>query len=151
MNGMPVGVLNMNRNGKIFTTSIPLYNIHQDEAKNLVDYVFTEYFDETSTALQDPQAAPSPGIRIHANYPNPFRGLTSFRVDSKDQRQELSVGIYNLRGQQVRQLYAGPGAKSRVFEWDGSDASGAQVASGVYIIRVSQGSSSALRKMLLLR
>lgn len=151
MNGMPVAVLNMNRNGKVFTTSIPLYNIHQNEAKSLVDYVFTEYFDETSTALQDPQAVPSPGIRIHANYPNPFRGLTSFRVDSKDQRQKLSVGIYNLRGQQVRQLYAGPGAKSRVFDWDGSDASGAQVASGVYIIRVSQGSSSALRKMLLLR
>ena len=46
--------------------------------------------------------------------------------------------LYNLRGERVRVLADGPfPAGENRLVWDGTDAHGVQVASGVYLVRVS--------------
>lgn len=149
MNNMPIGVLNLNQSGKVCVVSFPLYNLYRDDAQDLVEYVMSEYFNETITAVDDPLDAP-PALRILANYPNPFSGRTSFRVESISGTAPLRVEIYNLRGQLVRTLFAGSSPKSRLFEWDGRDGLQNLVAHGVYFVKASQGGAAVTRRMLLL-
>ncbi len=150
MNGMPVGVLNMNNSGKVCVVSFPLYNMYQDDAQDLVEYVLTEYFNEETTDGHDHGWEHVPAISIWANCPNPFSGSTSFRIELKNVSQPLDVGIYNLRGQRIKTVERAAGAKSRLYNWDGTNDAGEAVADGVYFIRASQKSEIALRRMVLL-
>ncbi|MCB5246600.1 MAG: M20/M25/M40 family metallo-hydrolase [Candidatus Cloacimonetes bacterium] len=151
MNGMPVGVLNLNQSGKVCVVSFPLYNIYQNDARNLVDYVFSEYFNESFSSADDPGLVPGPGISLTPNHPNPFRGETSFRVELKNNAQPLRVEIYNLRGQLVKTLFAGNSPKSVVHRWDGLDEKGTPASSGIYILRASQAGISAQRRIALIK
>ncbi|MBW6513688.1 MAG: M20/M25/M40 family metallo-hydrolase [Candidatus Syntrophosphaera sp.] len=151
MNNMPIGVLNLNNNGKVLTVSFPLYNLYEDQARALVDYVFTEYFNESFSSADDPSAWNITPISVSANHPNPFSGKTSFRVELKNNALPLEVGIYNLRGQLVKTVFSGNSPKSRVLEWDGLDNGGSSVASGIYYIRATQGGKSVQQRIALIR
>lgn len=151
MAGMPVGVLNLNQSGKVCVVSFPLYNIYQDDARNLIDYVLTEYFGETFSPAEDPGLVPAGGISISTNHPNPFKGETSFRLELKNNTRPVLVEIYNLRGQKVRSLFSGNSSKSVVHSWDGLDDFGSAVSSGIYIIRASQDGVAAQRRIALVK
>ena len=61
----------------------------------------------------------------------------------------MRLVVYNILGQRVRVLVdaaKGPGVHS--VQWDGRDASGRQVATGLYIYRIEAGASAQVRKML---
>ncbi len=73
--------------------------------------------------------------RLFAASPNPFRGVTSLRLDLA-QATRASVAVFDLAGRQVATLRDGTLAAGRqTVSWDGRDASGAAVGSGVYVIR----------------
>lgn len=85
------------------------------------------------------------------NYPNPFNPTTRIAFDLPEQSLAKLV-VYNLLGQQVnvltnRHLNAG----HHVLDWNGLDASGNIVASGVYFYELRAGDFVAKKKMLLLR
>ena len=83
------------------------------------------------------------------NAPNPFNPSTQITY-SLSQDRAVSLVVYNLMGQSVRVLVDGfqsPG--SHRVEWDGRDASGRQVAAGIYFYRLQAGSFAAVRKMIL--
>jgi hypothetical protein len=70
------------------------------------------------------------------NYPNPFNPATTIRYDLAATGHVL-LRVYNLLGQEVRTVVdetQTAGRKSAV--WDGRDASGASVASGIYLYRM---------------
>lgn len=150
MNDLPVGVLNLDYPGKVLTLSFPLYSLYEAHAEALVRYVFTQYFGEAYTSADDPAAPPAAAVTLSANHPNPFAGNTSFRVEGKDSTP-LRVEIFNLRGQLVKTLFNGPAAKSLLLNWNGEDSRGEPVASGVFLLRASQGGTSVTRRMLLIR
>lgn len=101
---------------------------------------------ETYTANSDLVQGPVPELRIRA-YPVPFAGELSILAESKSSAP-LWVGIYNQRGQLVRELSGLPGAN---LSWDGRDKSGKACSSGIYFLRASQGSSTANAKIVRLR
>ena len=85
-------------------------------------------------------------------------------MDQKDNDPETLIGyslskasdvhlvIYNLLGQQVRVLVNELQAAGRYsIRWDGRDAAGRQVTSGVYLYRLVAGDQVALKKMLLVK
>lgn len=85
------------------------------------------------------------------NYPNPFNPTTRIAFDLPEQSLAKLV-VYNLLGQQVnvltnRHMNAG----HHVLDWNGLDASGNSVASGVYFYELRAGDFVAKKKMLLLR
>ncbi len=147
MNGLPVGVLNLNQSGKVCVVSFPLYNVYPEDAQDLVDYVLTQYFGETISGADDPGLAPGAGISLTPNYPNPFKGETSFRLELKNNAQPVRVEVFNLRGQLVKTLFAGNSPKSVVQRWDGLDEAGNAASSGIYIIRASQEGTSVQRRI----
>ena len=76
-------------------------------------------------------------------YPNPFNPETTIRLtvpDGAAARQRVTVTIFNLLGQPVRQMAAErmePGEHHLV--WDGRDDRGNTLASGVYYLRMVAG------------
>jgi hypothetical protein len=91
-------------------------------------------------------------FQLHANYPNPFNPSTTLEFTIGDRPLVARVVIYNLLGQEIRELANSaftPGRHSLV--WDGRNSRGAQVATGVYFYRLESGEQSVTRKMLLLK
>jgi hypothetical protein len=84
------------------------------------------------------------------NYPNPFNPATTIGL-ALPVASDYSVAIYNVAGQLIRTYsgYANAGVVSIV--WDGKDASGSQVASGMYFYKAQANSFSATKKMLLMK
>ena len=89
-----------------------------------------------------------------ANYPNPFNPETWIPYQlSKD--ADVTLTIYAVNGQIVRRLALGhhPAgmyhSRSRAAYWDGKNAFGEPVASGVYFYTLTAGDFTATRKMLI--
>lgn len=88
--------------------------------------------------------------RLHPNHPNPFNPGTLIQYEIP-KTSEVVVKIYNFVGQEVQTLVNGvkePGIYQT--RWDGRDAQGRPVPSGVYLYRLHAGSFVATRKMILL-
>ncbi len=94
---------------------------------------------------------PSAALALHQNRPNPFNPTTtiSFVLPEKTR---VTLAIYDVQGRLVRTLVSetiGEGYQARV--WDGRDANGNQVSSGVYFYRLTAGDKTPTKKMVLLK
>lgn len=84
------------------------------------------------------------------NHPNPFNPSTSIPF-TLSVPGRVRIEIYNVSGQRVTLLDAGDVAAGlHSVMWNGRDARGRAVASGVYFYRL-EGSADAPRKMVLLK
>jgi hypothetical protein len=89
---------------------------------------------------------------LAANYPNPFNSGTIIPFTAATAVPAASLRIYNLQGQLVRTLFAGPiTAGYREVRWDGNDDDGLAVASGAYFYNLTTDKNELKRKLLLLR
>jgi hypothetical protein len=94
-------------------------------------------------------AATATGFALEQNYPNPFNPSTtiSFTLES-DATIELSV--HNTLGQKVATIYHGTAfAGTQQATWNGTDDAGRALPSGVYIYRLSDGTTTLQRAMML--
>ena len=88
------------------------------------------------------------------NYPNPFNPETWIPYQLATPA-DVRISIYAADGKLVRQLDLGHQPvgvyqhRSRAAHWDGKNAQGEPVASGVYFYTLSAGQFSATRKMLI--
>jgi M6 family metalloprotease-like protein len=93
-------------------------------------------------------------IELFQNYPNPFNPTTSIQFIVKGGPSPLhtTLKIYNLRGQLVRTLLneEKPGGNYTLL-WDGRDEGGKAVSSGIYFYKLTAGSSSEIKRMVLLK
>ena len=89
-----------------------------------------------------------------ANYPNPFNPETWIPYQLS-KPAEVTVTIYAANGAVVRMLDLGHrragsyDSRGRAAYWDGRNAAGESVASGVYFYTLSAGDFSATRKMVI--
>lgn len=104
----------------------------------------------TSVKLVEDAGVPS-AFDLEQNYPNPFNPETSITY-SLANTGRVQVTIYNLLGQQVRNLVDATQQAGRYRAlWDGRNNRGEIVPSGVYIYRMETGDFSAVRKMTFLQ
>jgi flagellar hook assembly protein FlgD len=86
---------------------------------------------------------------LRQNYPNPFNPTTTIEI-SLNKDTDISLMIYNIRGEVVKQLASGSYSSGRyLVEWDGRNENGIQVASGIYIYRLQAGAFVVNRKMII--
>lgn len=91
------------------------------------------------------------GLELHQNHPNPFNPTTVISYEL-DRRLDVHMDIYDVQGRLVRRLVDAvrePGLYS--IEWDGKNASGRSVSSGIYFYRLQAGGAVQTRKMVLLK
>ena len=84
-------------------------------------------------------------------YPNPFNPSAniSYRLAKQS---DVSIAIYNNRGQRVRSFDLGTkAAGSWNLTWDGKDQNGSSLSSGVYYIRMQAGPDSFFKKAVLMK
>lgn len=85
------------------------------------------------------------------NYPNPFNPATTIEFELST-AADVKLTIFNNLGERVKILADGrqpPGMSAMV--WDGRDALGNAVSSGVYFYKLQSGSIVQSRKMILIR
>jgi predicted GH43/DUF377 family glycosyl hydrolase len=109
--------------------------------------------DIGSSAARSPvRSVPSStGITL-GNEPNPFNPTTVL-VYSLPEPSEVRVRIYDARGARVRDLFAGSvGAGDHRLIWDGRDAGGRRLPSGVYFFSLEvNGGAAGRHKMTLIK
>ncbi|MDI6808720.1 MAG: FlgD immunoglobulin-like domain containing protein [Candidatus Eisenbacteria bacterium] len=83
--------------------------------------------------------------------PNPFGRSTTVSVSLPSSRA-VRVDVFNVNGDLVKTLFSGqvPVGKHSIV-WDGTGRDGANVPSGIYLVRAASGSESLMRKIVLLR
>jgi hypothetical protein len=123
------------------------------------------------TARADPGFDPSPGFVLEQNYPNPVNPETyiPFRLEESLFRTAdtavVTLRVYNIlrqvvaipealdhpSGRRVRLIdtpYTRPGRV--IAYWDGRDAAGRRVPSGVYYYELVIGETPLVRKMIVI-
>ena len=94
--------------------------------------------------------------QLLANYPNPFNPETWIPYQLSEPA-EVTLHIYTIGGTLVRTLHLGHQSagiyqfRSRAVYWDGKNAVGESVASGIYFYTLIAGDFTATRKMLIMK
>ncbi|MBU0985596.1 MAG: T9SS type A sorting domain-containing protein [candidate division Zixibacteria bacterium] len=90
-------------------------------------------------------------LALSQNYPNPFNMSTAIEFEL-DRRMPVTLTIFNVLGQIVRQWDFGSSALgSYRVDWDGRDDRGSEVASGIYLYRLTTPVTHRTKKMVLLK
>jgi hypothetical protein len=93
----------------------------------------------------------SPIFALYPTWPNPFNSSSNIRY-ALAQDGRVRLDIYDLIGQRIRSLVSEyQTAATYEIGWDGKMESGANAASGVYLVKLSVGPKLMTRKLLLLR
>jgi hypothetical protein len=107
---------------------------------------------EPTPADADDQDTPRPTkFGLTQNHPNPFNSSTSIEF-TLPERSRVRFSVFNMLGRKLVTLIDGvkPAGIHRV-EWDGVNANGEPVATGVYFYRLQAGAYVETRRMLLLK
>ena len=94
--------------------------------------------------------------RLFANYPNPFNPETWIPYQLADS-SDVQIFIYDVRGAVIRHLKLGHQPAGYYIErkhaayWDGRNAMGESVASGIYFYQLQTDNISLLREMVILK
>lgn len=90
-------------------------------------------------------------FHLAQNYPNPFNRETNIRYRLPT-RASLSLNVYNIAGQLVKTLVDQPeDAGDYTVGWDGTDDAQQEVSAGIYLCRLSAGTVSIVKKMVVIR
>jgi hypothetical protein len=88
---------------------------------------------------------------LHANVPNPFNPRTRILFDLARSTPVL-LTVHDVLGRSVQTLASGThAAGTHQVDWDGRNAGGATVSSGVYFYQLVTSETARARRMLLLR
>jgi len=88
---------------------------------------------------------------LKGNYPNPFNPSTTIAFDIAREGQ-VSLDVFNILGQKVKTLANGKySAGSHTVVWNGDDAYGRSVGSGIYFLRMTTNGYEKTQKMMMLK
>jgi len=88
---------------------------------------------------------------LRTNAPNPFSEATTISYQLAE-RQEVTIGVYDLLGRRVETLVDGPReAGVHRTTWQATGSGGQSLASGVYFCRMEAGSYTGTQKLVLVR
>ncbi len=106
---------------------------------------------QSPTAVDDPLEGPPLAFRLDQNHPNPFNPTTTIAFTLPTEGR-ARLAVYDLSGRRVRLLVDEVMPAGRYdAHWNGRDDRGAQVATGLYLYRLSTDEAVHTRKMMLLK
>ena len=128
----------------------------EPDSLNYYEFVFENYVSSDDIEIEFPSS-----YYNLTNYPNPFNPTTEISFESTNLHKESQIEIYNSRGQKLKTISLSLCHPETVEErgetkynvvWDGTNETGKQVPSGVYLYKlVSNEKELAANKMLLLK
>jgi hypothetical protein len=136
------------------TLKISIAMVSADSVQETLDRFLTNirsaidrYHERILTAIGETMSGPVPGMySLSANYPNPFNPFT--RIDyTLPVSGMVNLTVYNILGQKVAELinaFQEPGWKTVSFD-------AGRLPSGVYTYRLTAGSFTDVKKMMVLK
>jgi hypothetical protein len=108
------------------------------------------------TSHHGPWAVTVPAVassdRLDPPRPNPCRGVLTIDYAVSADHPTAAIAVYDVAGRLVRTLRSGPATPGGdVVTWNGTNASGDEVAAGVYFVRAAMGPVRLERKVVMLR
>jgi cytochrome c peroxidase len=137
-------------------TRVGVAQLTDDEIDAVVAFLETLTDGEPLHGMRDPgrprqeeSVAGTPAaIRIS---PNPFNPATRIEFTVQD-GATVRLAVYDVTGRLVRSLVdSAVPAGVHAATWDGTDARGARVASGIYFVRLDTNERTVIRKAVLTR
>lgn len=103
------------------------------------------------TSIEAVGAAPH-HFELFGNFPNPFNPFTTIRYSVPAGGGHVKIAVYDVRGRLVNTLVdAVQTAGVKTVLWDGRNAGGRDVASGLYFCRMTGADYAHTHKMVLIR
>jgi hypothetical protein len=89
---------------------------------------------------------------LSQNYPNPFNPTTQIRY-TLPKAAQITLTIYNALGQEIVKLVDNQNHEAGTYTaaWNGRDASGALLTSGVYFYQLKTGNAVITQKMVMVK
>lgn len=110
----------------------------------------TDGGEDTASTDGDPTSSEA-GLRTTIVYPNPFESTAHIRYQIT-RPGPIEVSILDVVGRRIRTLIrAQQAAGKHIAQWDGTDALGRVLESGVYSYRIVTGESVESGSLLLVR
>jgi len=148
------------RNPSGATAAVPTFGIGTDGNLSdwrevtdiaLADTLWVYWQGWGFTGVKEVASALPASYSLSQNYPNPFNPSTRINVDIA-KTGIVTLIVYNLIGQEIVRLMDGDfNAGKYEITWNGKDAWGRIVASGMYMYRFEADNYSATRKMLMIK
>ena len=140
------------------TVEFRAFDAHNELVYDVVESVSFET-DAVKGAVSEPFVLTAGSVRdgvpsefsLGQNHPNPFNPTTAIRFALPTSSHVL-LTVFNVRGQEVTRLVDrqyGPGTHRVV--WDGTTSSGGTASTGVYFYKLTAGTFTDVRKMVLLK
>ena len=98
-----------------------------------------------------PANVPPDLVKLTGAYPNPFNPTTTIQFEIPSDSL-VKLAVYDLLGRKVTELlneHVSSGLHS--IQWNGSNASGNALGSGIYFVRLTAGGLTATSKITLMR
>ncbi|MBT5270479.1 MAG: T9SS type A sorting domain-containing protein [Candidatus Marinimicrobia bacterium] len=91
-------------------------------------------------------------VLLHKAFPNPFNPEVNLSFTLGKSGEELSLEIFDVRGTLIQTLSSGYHEMgSHNFLWSGINSERNTVSSGVYLVRLSTGSTNQIQRVALIR
>lgn len=118
---------------------------------SVTDCAAFEVSNDGGTPRIDSPNLPTDYVLLKQNTPNPFNPTTDISFVLKD-AGNVSLKVYDVTGRTVKTLVDGErNAGVHTVTWDGTDATGASAASGIYFYRIEFDGYTEARKMVLMK
>ena len=126
--------------------------VEHSSAHNPVLIEFTANVGNDPTQIEAPSLPELPEIFVLSqNVPNPFNPTTRIEY-ALPEAGDIRLDVYTIQGQLVRTLYEGlQKAGHHQVLWDGRNATGARVSSGIYLYRIQASQNVVTKKMIMLK
>lgn len=109
-----------------------------------------EWFGIEPDAIEE-EETPVVKSELKGNYPNPFNPTTTI-VFTLAKADKVDINIYNLKGQKVKNLVSDNMTSGKhSIVWYGKDEKGNSLGSGIYLLKMQTGKTTATRKLTLLK
>jgi hypothetical protein len=133
----------------VYAAKITVFS--NDPATPSVEVPVTLTVEGTALSSDIDQAAIPTKFELFANHPNPFNPTTTIAYDLP-RGVDVHLIVYDVNGRQVVELVnAAQPAGHHSIVWEGRNASGNTVASGVYFYRLKAGDFVQTKKMVMLK
>jgi hypothetical protein len=110
------------------------------------------YFSNPGALTSVEQSLSIPKVfALHQNYPNPFNPTTTIKFDLPEPAY-VTLTIYDVLGHEVHRLASKKYAAGyHEIVWDGMNAAGRMVSSGLYVYKITAGERVVSKKMMFVK
>ncbi len=140
-------------NGQVLFVDPPDYQGFMTATATKQNYIPDQLLIKIGTpmGINDEEGILPETVELGQNYPNPFNPSTTIEF-SLPEMSEVGITIYDIAGRAIKWLVgASYPAGTHKVTWNGENYTGEPVASGVYFYKISAGTTTLVRQMIMLK